>query len=293
MRPIATDRVAWSVGLSVCHDREPCKNRYTDRDAVWGVDSGGPKEAYIRRGCTLAPPCEYGWTVHVRWRCGLFVKFLRPLCLVSRKTPMLARCMRWSNVCLSVHYKPAFCLNGWTDQADIPQRGLARRILHCAVKTVYTIQPIVKPVVKPVRQSVVSCIQTFNRFSNPFDNRFDNRLYRVHSRLSNRFVKPVWQRALSCIQPVERTAAVRSTRNSGSSFNTVVKPVDKPVWQPVWQPAVSCKRGLIVSVKQTERLVNSLLHYISYKKLQELIRRWDSELELLRSTPGRYPNSLK
>jgi len=24
--PIVTDGVAWSVGLSVCHDREPCKN---------------------------------------------------------------------------------------------------------------------------------------------------------------------------------------------------------------------------------------------------------------------------
>jgi len=26
---------------------------------------------------------------------------------------------------------------------------------------------------------------------------------------------------------------------------------------------------------------------------QELIRRWDSERELLRSAPGSYPNSLK
>jgi len=29
------------------------------------------------------------------------------------------------------------------------------------------------------------------------------------------------------------------------------------------------------------------------QKKQELIRRWDSERELLCSTPGRYPNSLK
>jgi len=28
-------------------------------------------------------------------------------------------------------------------------------------------------------------------------------------------------------------------------------------------------------------------------QLQELIRRWDSERELLRSAPGSYPNSLK
>jgi len=40
MRPIVTDRVAWSVGLSVCHDREHRKNGWTDRDAVWYVDRG-------------------------------------------------------------------------------------------------------------------------------------------------------------------------------------------------------------------------------------------------------------
>jgi len=39
--PIVTDGVAWSVGLSVCHSREPCKNGWTDRDALWAVDSLG------------------------------------------------------------------------------------------------------------------------------------------------------------------------------------------------------------------------------------------------------------
>jgi len=47
MRPIVTDQVAWSVGLSVCrsvcHTSEPYKNGFTDRDAVWFEDSGvGP-----------------------------------------------------------------------------------------------------------------------------------------------------------------------------------------------------------------------------------------------------------
>jgi len=46
MHPIVTERVTWSasrsVGLSVCHDREPCKNGGTDRDAVWVVNLGGP-----------------------------------------------------------------------------------------------------------------------------------------------------------------------------------------------------------------------------------------------------------
>jgi len=50
MWPIVTDEVAWSVRLSVCHDRETCKNRRTDRDAVLIVDSSRPKEPFIRWG---------------------------------------------------------------------------------------------------------------------------------------------------------------------------------------------------------------------------------------------------
>ena len=44
MRPIVTDRAAWSLGRSVCHSREPCKNRRIDLDVLWVVDSGGPKK---------------------------------------------------------------------------------------------------------------------------------------------------------------------------------------------------------------------------------------------------------
>jgi len=47
MRPIVTDRAAWSVsrcvGRSVCHTTEPCKNGRTDRDADSVEDSGGLK----------------------------------------------------------------------------------------------------------------------------------------------------------------------------------------------------------------------------------------------------------
>jgi len=50
MRPIVTDRVAWSVGRSVCHTGEPCKNGLTDRDAVWGEDSDIPKQPCVRWG---------------------------------------------------------------------------------------------------------------------------------------------------------------------------------------------------------------------------------------------------
>jgi len=47
MWPVVIDRVVWSVCLSVHHDREPCKNGWTDRDAVWAVDCDGPKEPCI------------------------------------------------------------------------------------------------------------------------------------------------------------------------------------------------------------------------------------------------------
>jgi len=40
--------VVWSVGLPVRHSREPCKNGWTDQDAVWIVDSDGPKKVCIR-----------------------------------------------------------------------------------------------------------------------------------------------------------------------------------------------------------------------------------------------------
>jgi len=49
MQPV-TDAVTCSVGLSVCHDHKPCKNGWTVWDAVWVVDSGGPKEPCVRWG---------------------------------------------------------------------------------------------------------------------------------------------------------------------------------------------------------------------------------------------------
>ena len=36
--------VCLSVGWSVCHSIELCKSGLSDRDAVWVVDSGKPKE---------------------------------------------------------------------------------------------------------------------------------------------------------------------------------------------------------------------------------------------------------
>jgi len=39
-----------SVCLSVCHSSDPCINGWTDRDAVWVEDLGGPKKPCIRWG---------------------------------------------------------------------------------------------------------------------------------------------------------------------------------------------------------------------------------------------------
>ena len=63
----------------VCHSSEPCKNGWTDRDAVWDLDSGGPKEACIRWGANLAPPSVHHWTAYVRRRCDLLSNYFDDL----------------------------------------------------------------------------------------------------------------------------------------------------------------------------------------------------------------------
>jgi len=59
--PVVRNRVAWSVSLSihllVCLSHsEPCNNSWTNPDAIWVEDSGGPKAPCIRWGPD--PPWE-------------------------------------------------------------------------------------------------------------------------------------------------------------------------------------------------------------------------------------------
>jgi len=54
MPPIVIDRVACSVGLS---PSEPCKNGWSDQDAVCVEDSDGPRELPVRYSRAL--PAEY------------------------------------------------------------------------------------------------------------------------------------------------------------------------------------------------------------------------------------------
>jgi len=68
--------VGRSVCVSVGNIREPCKNSWTDRDAVWGrADSGGIKvwpctrtDANLAAFCCNAPCCEMEMS---RWMCML------------------------------------------------------------------------------------------------------------------------------------------------------------------------------------------------------------------------------
>jgi len=46
---IATDRVAWSVGLTVCNKREPCKSGWTNCDTIWELTWVGPRNHLLDR----------------------------------------------------------------------------------------------------------------------------------------------------------------------------------------------------------------------------------------------------
>jgi len=82
MRPIVTDWVVWSVGLSVC------------LSGCWALQ----KQLQLRdvamatifwplcMGCTLALPGEYDWTFYVQRQCGLMSNYFDHLLLCEEAT---------------------------------------------------------------------------------------------------------------------------------------------------------------------------------------------------------------
>jgi len=57
------------VCLSLCYvgqTGEPCKNGWTDGDAI----------CHVRQRCIWMPSSEYDWTTHARWQCGLSLALL-------------------------------------------------------------------------------------------------------------------------------------------------------------------------------------------------------------------------
>jgi len=83
MQPVATDvALAWSVCMYVClsvgHTNEPCKNGWTEQNAVWEADVHGPKEPCIRWGSSMGR--DNFWEFPVRLKniksvcCGVCIK---------------------------------------------------------------------------------------------------------------------------------------------------------------------------------------------------------------------------
>jgi len=102
---------------------------------------------------------------------------------------------------------------------------------------VYTnIQPVVKPVWQPVWQPAVSCIQPVVKpgCTTSLTTVLNEQSVRS-TQLSNRLYNAAWQ-------PVERTAAVRSTRLNKQGL------LVQHGCQTGWQPVVSCKRGIIIDM---------------------------------------------
>ena len=158
----------------------------------------------------------------------------------------------------------------------------------------------------------------YNLFSNRLSNQFDNRLnVGIHNTTGCQtscqtgvrtscivytniqpVVKPVWQPAVSCIQPVVKSVVqpglTTGWTNSGCSFKTVVKSVVRPgcttsltnvlneqsvrstqlsnrLYNAVWQLVVSCKWGITNTWKNIHltqimylRYFVKMKHHISY-----------------------------
>jgi len=89
-------------------------------------------------GCTLAQPGEYDWTVHVRRRCGLFVKLFWPLvaydeqndaCYIRRLRTLLPRAChtQWVMLCCYRDTAKASDEHVWSIRVV--------SIIHCVVKS--------------------------------------------------------------------------------------------------------------------------------------------------------------
>jgi len=56
---------------------------------------------FLYMGCTLSPPGEYDWNVHVRRRCGLMSNYLHGLLVIDG----VWRHMSWSQTCIELSYE--------------------------------------------------------------------------------------------------------------------------------------------------------------------------------------------
>jgi len=82
MRPIVTDGVAWSVGGSVCHDREPCKTA-EPIEMPFGMLSGVGPRKHVLDGVHIGET----WRIRLnRQRCGFMSNYSDHLLLYLHET---------------------------------------------------------------------------------------------------------------------------------------------------------------------------------------------------------------
>jgi len=74
--------VCRSVCQSVCHDHEPCEICWTDRDAVWAVDSDGSKK-HVLDGVHIVA------TWWIQLNCPRAAA-MRPFCQITLTTCLLS-----------------------------------------------------------------------------------------------------------------------------------------------------------------------------------------------------------
>jgi len=75
--------VASCYRWSVCYDHEPCNSGWTDCDAIWGVDSGGPKEP---QNVLDGGPDSHTWRGSFEGKKGLAQEMSGSRCTQSNST---------------------------------------------------------------------------------------------------------------------------------------------------------------------------------------------------------------
>ena len=207
---IVTDWVAWSVGLTISQSVtlvSPEKNGWTDRDAVWVEDLGGPRESCIRwgsryffgRGNFGEKKCPlYVWSLFCHEQCKNGGADRFAVWIVDSGWPKKAQVQLYSPSSANVPSREGTLAppGEYISTVCLRRRcSLMSNHFDHLLSPVYTIQPVVKPVWQPGKMFVYT-IQLV--------------------------VKPVWQTAVSCIQPVVKPGCKTGLTNTVLTTGCIV-----------------------------------------------------------------------
>ena len=96
--------------LCVDHDREPCKNSQTDPGAIYGMDSGGPKELCVSWGlhCPMGRGTFHGRNIlgcaHACWPVDI-LKVIRQAATRGDAASCSRCCSNLFQICTFLQYK--------------------------------------------------------------------------------------------------------------------------------------------------------------------------------------------